>query len=368
MKPQYRYDQIGSLLRPTALLDARDRFAEGKISKDDLRSAEDKAVDDALAMQKDVGVDVYTDGEMRRGAWQTNLMEAVSGFAAENPIRELVDADGKTHKIEMHTKPIVGRLSQTDRIAGVDAQYLAKKSPGAFKITMPSPSFIASMSYQPGVTDKAYATREECHSELVGLIAGEMKNLINDGAVYLQLDEGFTRYASSAWREMAKGRGLDLEQELEIDIDADNACYDQVSGDDVTLAMHLCRGSRVSFDRGTGTYDWLAERLFDRLHVDRFLLEYDSERVGGFEPLRFMPKGKVAVLGIVCSTHPELEDIDELLRRLEKATKYCSPDQLAVSSQCGFQGAADRDGAHMGLDQQRRKMELIGEVSRRFFN
>lgn len=364
----YRVDQIGSLVRPAALLDARDDYKAGKIDRETLRKAEDSAVRGVLKMQQDVDVDVYTDGEMRRDAWQTNFSEAVEGFEASYPIREMTREDGTRVRLQMHTKAISGRLRQTRRLAETDATFLKQHAPGPFKITMPSPAVIARTSYKQGVTDKAYPDTKELRRDIVEIVRGEMQALIKEGASYLQLDEGFTIYADPERMKLMESTLDDPELALAEDIASENACYDAVRATGVTLAMHLCRGSRASFARGRGSYDWLAEHLFDRLHVDRFLLEYDSDRVGGFEPLRHVPKGKIVVLGLVSSTDPRLESQDELLRRIESASKYCPVDRLAISSQCGFQGSASRDGAHMSIDQQRRKLELIADTARKVWH
>jgi 5-methyltetrahydropteroyltriglutamate--homocysteine methyltransferase len=360
----YRADQIGSLLRPAALLDARDAWKAGKIGREGLRAVEDKAVLEVLKMQQDAGIPVFTDGEMRRDAWQTNFSEAVEGFESTYPVREMVRDDGKQIRLQMHTKAINGKLKQARRLAETDAVFLKQHSPGPFKITMPSPAVIARNSYKTGITDRAYPDVAELRNDIRGIVQGEMAALVADGAAYLQFDEGFTIYAEP---DRMKVMGIaDHERAIEEDIALENACYDSVRRPGLTLAMHLCRGSRASFARGRGGYDWLAEHLFSRLHVDRFLLEYDnSERVGGFEPLRHVPKGKVAVLGLVSSTNPALEKQDDLLRRIEAASKFCPLEQLAVSSQCGFQGSASRDGAHMNIDQQRRKLELIADTARK---
>ena len=368
MGKAYRVDQIGSLVRPPILLDARDDYKAGKIDREALRKIEDDCVRDVLAMQREVGVDIFTDGEMRRDAWQTNFSEAVDGFEPSYPIREMTREDGTRVKLQMHTKAICGKLTQKRRLAQTDAVFLKQHAPGPFKITMPSPAVIARSSYKAGVSDKAYPDTAELRRDIVAIVADEMKALVADGAAYLQLDEGFTVYADP---ERMKALGMqerDQERALEEDIAAENACFDAVRGTGVTLAMHLCRGSRASFARGRGGYDWLAEHLFDRLHVDRFLLEYDSDRVGGFEPLRHVPKGKTAVLGLVSSTDPRLESRDELLRRIETAARFCPIEQLAISSQCGFQGSASRDGAHMSADQQRRKLELIADTARKVWH
>lgn len=364
MKQIYRADQIGSLVRPAPLLDARDAFKAGKISRDDLRAAEDTAVLDVLKMQQDIDLPVFTDGEMRRDAWQTNFSEAVEGFESAYPIREMTREDGTSVRLQMHTKAINGKLKQIRRLAQADAVFLKQHSPGPFKITMPSPAVIARNSFKAGVTDKAYPDTAELRNDIRGIVQGEMAALVADGAAYLQLDEGFTIYAEP---DRMKAMAIaDQERALEEDIAIENACYDSVRRDGLTLAMHLCRGSRASFARGRGGYDWLAEHLFSRLHVDRFLLEYDnSERVGGFEPLKHVPKDKVIVLGLVSSTNPALEKQDDLLRQIEAASKFCPVEQLAISSQCGFQGSASRDGAHMNTDQQRRKLELIAGTARK---
>jgi 5-methyltetrahydropteroyltriglutamate--homocysteine methyltransferase len=365
MRNTYRIDQVGSLVRPAALLDARDAYKCGRLTHDELRRAEDSAILDALAMQHRVGVEIYSDGEMRRDSWQTNFSEAVAGFEADYPVREFTKPDGTIAKIEMHTKAVASRLHAVRRLAAVDAEFLRQHSPGPFKITIPSPSYVAWQSYRPGFTERAYPTRQEMHRDLVAIVGGEMRALANEGAATLQLDEGFTRYVDEAWRHKLEEQGLDPIAALQADIAADNECYDAVRRDGVTVAMHLCRGSRLSWQRGTGGYDWLAERLFEALHVDRFLLEYDSDRVGGFEPLRFLPKGKIAVLGLVSSTDPILESQEALLRRIEQAAQFCPLEQLALSAQCGFQGAGDRDGAHMTIDEEQRKLELIAETARR---
>ncbi|HLH75600.1 MAG TPA: hypothetical protein VKV28_02220 [Candidatus Binataceae bacterium] len=360
----FRADQIGSLLRPPELLDARDACKAGRISMAQLRAVEDQSILTALAMQCEVGLEIFSDGEMRRDAWQTNVSQAVEGFEAAYPVRESTTPDGRRVRIEMHAKGVERKLRQIRRIAQVDAAFMREHSPGPFKITMPSPAAVARAGYRRGVTEKAYPRREELHRDLADIIRGEMQALVADGAGYLQLDEGFNSYVNEDWRAQLRAQGLDPQRSLELDIAVDNSCYDAVAGSGVTRAMHLCRGSRTSWEHGSGGYQWLAERLLGALHVDRFLLEYDSALVGGFEPLRFVPKGKVVVLGLVSSKNPRLETIDELRRKIDEAAKYCPLEQLAISTQCGFQGAADRDGAHMTIDEQRRKLELVVETAR----
>lgn len=190
----------------------------------------------------------------------------------------------------------------------------------------------------------------------------EFQALVQDGAAYIQLDEGFVYYVSE-WLRAKQAKETDLESALAADIAAKNTCY-EAAGKDVTVAMHLCRGSRVSYMHGMEGYDWLAERLFGALNVDRYLLEYELD-YGGFEALRHIPKGKIAMLGLISSKEPQLESRDTLLRRIDEAAKHCPLEQLALTTQCVFQAAADRDGAHIGYDNQWRKLELMRETARK---
>lgn len=363
MSDVIRADQVGSLLRPPALLDAREAFDAGTLSRDRLRDVEDSCILDALKMQEDAGLDVFGDGEFRRDSWQTPISEAVEGFADDYPVVTHKKPDGTSIDVVMHTKAVDAKLKPHRRLTDVDAAFLKANAPGPFKITMPSPSGVARTSFRPGISDPAYENVAALQVDTARIIGDEMKALASEGVTYFQLDEGFTPYVREAFHQQLKSDGLNIEDELSRDIEVENNCYDGVAGTGVTRAMHLCRGSRMSFVSNGGTYDWLAERLFDKLRVDRFLLEYDTEQIGGFEPLRFLPKGKIAVLGIVSSKDALLESVDDLCRRIEDAARFCPIDQLALSSQCGFQGAADRDGAHMTIDQQRLKLERIAETA-----
>ncbi|MBV9578812.1 MAG: cobalamin-independent methionine synthase II family protein [Chloroflexi bacterium] len=362
-----RSDQIGSLVRPETLLDARDAFHAGRLTLEQLRAVENDAIDQALRMQRDVGIGIFTDGEMRRDAWQTNFSQAVEGFEADYPVREVRLTDGTAVKLEMHSKAVVGKLRATRRLTGVDAEFMKTHSPGPFKITMPGPTTVGRGGWREGTTNAAYGSLRELYADCASIVRGEMLALVADGASYIQLDEAFTNLAHESAVQAMRDRGEDPETTLADQIEFENVCYDAVRGQGVTLGAHLCRGSRSSApkpalidpNRQGRDFDWLAERLFDQLHADRFLFEWDT----GFQALRFLPPGKVAVLGIVTSLYPELEPRDQLLRCVEAASKYCAVDQLALSTQCGFQGSGTRDGAHMSADQQRRKLELVVDAA-----
>jgi 5-methyltetrahydropteroyltriglutamate--homocysteine methyltransferase len=288
-KKIYRADQVGSLLRPPRLLDARDAFSAGAIDRSALRREEDAAVADVLVQQQRIGMPIFTDGEMRRDAWQTVFSQAVAGFVDRYPIMAIEQPDGSKINVQMHTKAVRGKLRALGRLALDDAAFLKDHAPGPFKVTLPSPANIARGGFRPGVTDSAiYPDPSALLHDTTVIIRDEMKALVKDGASYIQLDEGFTYHLTAT----ASKDAATAEQDLARDIAAENACHDAVSSDAVTLAIHICRGSRVAWTHGPGRYDWLAERLFDALRVDRFVLEYDTASVGGFEPLRFLPKGK----------------------------------------------------------------------------
>ena len=360
MMKQIRADQIGSLRRPAAVLAARAAYRVGQLPLAALRAEEDKAVLAALDQQGAAGIEVFTDGELRRDAWQTDVSDALDGFVTEYPMAEQTLPDGSTVRLEMHSKAVRAKLTPRRRIAAHEAAFLNEQVPGRFKITLPSPNTVAWSGFQPGVT-QAYASREELLADLSAIIGGELRALVEEGVAYLQLDEGFNRYVNGGWRAQVEGRGVDPEAALTADIAAENACYDALPRERVTLGSHLCRGSRTRAV-GVGSYDWLAERLFGELHVDRFLLEYDTDAAGGFAPLRHLPKGRVVVLGLVTTKDGRLERRDDLLRRIEEAARYCPLDQLALSPQCGFAGSADND--FMSEEEQWRKLALVAAVAR----
>jgi len=367
MKSTIKSDQIGSLIRPDKLHDVRDAFHEGRVGIEVLRQAEDEAILEALSHQKQAGLDVFTDGEMRRDAWQTNFSEAVEGFESEYPVRDIELADGRKVQLELHTKAVVGKLKQLRRLTEVDASFLSKNAPGPWKITMPGATTIARGSWRKGVD--AYPSVRDLQEDVASIIRGEMQALVDQGVSYIQLDESFTAYARAKAVEDMRAAGNDPEAMIVQDIEFENSCYDAVRSSGVILGAHLCRGSRFAGpkptltdpDRGGDDFDWLAEHLLQQLHVDRFLFEWDSS----FEALRFLPPDKTMVLGIVSSLHPTLESQDLVLRCVERASKYCSLDQLALSSQCGFSGSGTRDGAHMTVDEEKRKLEFIAETAQK---
>lgn len=360
MDKTFRTDQVGGLNRPPELLTARLDFRAGRVSREELRAAEDEAIRDALREQERIGIDVLSDGEMRRDGWPTDLSDAVDGFQADYPVRRTTMPDGTVRELEMHTKIVEARLNKRRQLLGESLPFIKANTSKLFKVTMPSLAYAYKNCYQANVTGGAYPDRAELLDDLQDIYLDEMSYLAAEGVRYIQLDEGFATYIHDGWQGRMRDQGLDPEKQLDMDIAAENLIWDSVPEYGIIRASHLCRGNRTR-SGGRGSYDWVAERLFESLHVDRFLLEYDTERAGGFEPLRYLPKGKIAVLGLVSSKFPGLEDQRALMERIEEASRYCPVENLALSAQCGFGGSEDKH--HMSISQQWRKLELIVDTA-----
>jgi 5-methyltetrahydropteroyltriglutamate--homocysteine methyltransferase len=373
LKPMYRADQGGSYLRAPWLLDARAEHEAGKISLERLRELEDTAVLELLEMQREVGIDVFSDGEVRRESWSTGTVEAVDGLeritspsAGGRPI-VWHEVDGTVREeLAASAALAVRKVTSSGRIAGHESRFLLDHADGPFKITVPSPVITATFIYNSKAEGQAYNSYYELLDDLTGIVRDELVALTDEGVPYIQVDEGFTGFIGEYWSDLIRESGDDPEKRLEAAIASENACYSAVDRDRVTLAMHLCRGNSRSRWAGSGAYDTIAERVFNELDVDRFLLEYDSERAGGFEPLRFVPAGKIAVLGLISTKVPELESEDDLLRKIEEAATYLPIEQLALSPQCGF--ASVKAGNLISTDDQRRKLELTVKVARRVWD
>ena len=373
MAESYRADHVGSLLRPAELLEARASQQAGRLSLDQLRGIEDRAVLQALEMQRQVGMDVFSDGEYRRSWFSGGLAESVEGVMDDpesgsaspwqGPQGQLADAT--TADIGFGVQVVGAKLRQIRRLAAHESGFLKEHAPGPFKITLPGAMTRALAWYKPGLTDRFYPTPAELVQELVGILHREVQALLDEGVTYIQLDS--LRYvielADKQRRRQMLQAGEDLERALEETIAADNATLQDARRPGVTIALHMCRGNNRSAWRSDGGYDVIAERAFGSLNVDRFLLEYDTERAGGFEPLRFMPRDKVVVLGLISSKNPHLESQDQLLRRIDEAAKYVPVENLALSPQCGF--ASTAPGNMLTPDDQKRKLELVVETARK---
>ncbi|MDE2786513.1 MAG: hypothetical protein OXL37_07610 [Chloroflexota bacterium] len=365
MAETYRADHVGSLLRPDSVHEARRAFQEGRLAADELRAVEDAAILDAIERQRAAGVAVFTDGEFRRTGFQNDLIEAVDGFVMpERPAVVRVWQGPGGEPTEQGTRQVVGaKLRQVRGLTDNQWGFVQEHAPGPVKMTLPSPSQFPAISYQPGVSDQFYPTRSDLLWEIAGFIKAEIAALLDAGVDYIQIDAPrYSYYVDPRWREHLRELGEDPDAMFEEAVNADNFCLEGAQRPGATIAMHICRGNNQSKWYAEGGYEAIAERLFGSLAVDRFLLEYDTERAGTFEPLRFMPDDKMVVLGLVSSKEATVESRDYLLQRIEEASGYVPVERLALSPQCGF--ASTAAGNLLTEDDQWRKLELVAEVAR----
>jgi len=379
MTPNYRADHVGSLLRPPELLQARENFHAGRITEQQLNEIEDRSVLTALELQRQVGLDVVSDGEYRRHNWAGDFTSSVDGYVtADVTVRvdwklpEPVAATGQSTLrqalagMPQQSGRVIGaRLRQRHRLTEHEVPFLKQHAAGAvFKVTMPATSYVVARGWKPGVTDKVYGTRWELAEDVARIMHAETMALAAEGVPYIQVDNAhWPDYIPAdrlaAWRSI----GIDPHKAIDEDIRADNLATSGLDRSKITLANHICRGNGRSAWHTEGGYEPIAEKVFGGLDVDRFLLEYDSDRAGGFEPLRFIPKGKQVVLGLVTTKLGALEKQDDLLRRIDEASKYVPMENLALSPQCGF--ASIEQGNLLSWDEQRRKLELVVDTARK---
>ena len=362
----YRTDHVGSLLRPTEVKDARRAYQDGRLELSELTAVENQAILNALERQRDVGMQVYTDGEFRRAGFQNDLIESVEGFVdTDTPAVVRIWQGPGGQPAEQGTRQVVGgKLRQVRSLTGNQLPFLQKQAPGPVKMTLPSPNQFPALTFQPGVTDQFYSTRSELLWEIADIIRSEVSALAESGVEYIQMDvPRYSYYVDPRWRQHLRDLGEYPDRMFEEAIAADNHCLDGAQREGVTVAFHVCRGNNQSKWYAEGGYEAVAELLFGSLKVDRFLLEYDTDRAGTFEPLRFVPPDKMVVLGLISSKEAELESPESLLRRIEEASAFVPLERLAVSPQCGF--ASTVPGNLLTEDQQWRKLELVAEVASR---
>jgi methionine synthase II (cobalamin-independent) len=362
MQTPFRADHVGSLLRPPELLQARAKHAEGRLPLEQLRGAEDRAILEVLEKQTQLGVGIQTDGELRRGSWLTDMAEAVDGFVSE---RVPLEWKGPGGGVEGSTAHAAGaKLRKVRKMTGHEVPFLKKNARGQFKVTLPAPSNFMLASYKTGITDKFYPTHADLLRDLVEIVRDDVQWLVSEGVKYIQFDAPYySHYLDPQQRARMRQAGVDADKELENAIAGDNAALRNVPRGSVTLALHVCRGNSKSRWYTEGGYDAIAEKLFGLMQVDRFLLEYDTERSGGFEPLRLVPRGKAVVLGLVTTKEPKLESQSELRRRIDDASRFVPLENLALSPQCGFASVAA--GNLLSMGEQWKKLELVVDTARK---
>jgi 5-methyltetrahydropteroyltriglutamate--homocysteine methyltransferase len=361
--PPFRADHVGSLLRPPSLMTARDDFTAGRIDAAQLHSVEDEAIKAAVKMQRDVGLQDATDGEFRRATWHMDFIDQIGGIgrAAGNIKVRFRNASGDIEwtPAAIH---VDSKLKINHTIFGDHFEHLRSLSENLTpKLTIPSPNMVHYRGGPAAIDKKIYPDPDEFWHDLAAAYKDEIARLHALGCTYLQLDDTSLAYLNDpAQRAEIADRGDDAEHlHLRYIKQVNDAIKDKPA--DMAITTHLCRGNFRSSWAASGGYDFVAEALFSQLNVDGFFLEYDDERSGGFEPLRFVPPGKMVVLGLVTTKSGELENPDALKRRIEQASKYVPLDQLCLSPQCGFSSTVE--GNTLTQAEQVAKLELVVKVA-----
>jgi 5-methyltetrahydropteroyltriglutamate--homocysteine methyltransferase len=359
-------EHVGSLLRQPWLLTARDEYRAGTISEAQLRAAEDRAAEENIAVQRAAGLRVFTDGEVRRANWMTGILESTGGMSPiDTPAVTWRRDDGEVppeEETDFVMTVATSKVFRKDHLTAVEAAYMASQVPGQFKVTMMSAA-MGAMTWRPEVSAAAYPDPADLVRDLVALQVDEISELAALGARWVQVDSLSYNQVFDAEFRAATQNPLDPAFILAASVAADTAIVGGVKAayPDVTVGMHICRGNNRSAYMATGGYEPVAEQLFGTVPVDRFLLEYDTERAGGFEPLRFVRPGAMVVLGLVSSKTPVLESQDDLRRRIDEAARYVPPENLALSPQCGF--ASTSAGNVLTPDEQKAKLALVVDTA-----
>ena len=362
MSTKIRADHIGSFLRPAEILELRHQGDDGSAR---LHELEDRAILDVLEKQRAAGLDVLSDGEFRRNGFMGDLTAAVEGFDYGEGIPRTWKS-GTTVPASQPLRGIVTRtLKQKRRLTEHEVPFLKQHAHGAaYKMTLPSATQFPAIAWKKEASSAAYPTPSDLLHDITEIVKREMAALAAEGVPYIQIDAPrYSYYLDPKWREWLRTEmGGDPDKLLDEALAADNACFKAARKPGVELAIHLCRGNNRSKWYAEGGYDAIAEKMFNTLDVDRFLLEYEDERSGSFEPLRFVPKGKVVVLGLVSSKLPQMEDKTQLIKRIEEAAKYVPIENLALSPQCGF--ASVMEGNEMTEAQEWAKIGLVVDTAR----
>jgi 5-methyltetrahydropteroyltriglutamate--homocysteine methyltransferase len=361
--PPFRADHVGSLLRPASVLQARDELAAGRITAAQLAAVEDDAVRAVVQMQEDVGLHAATDGEFRRTAWHMDFIYRLGGIgqADETLTVEFQNEDGRI-SFETPALAVRDHISLPETIFADHFRFLQRATTTAVpKLTIPSPSMVHYRGGPAAIDPAVYADIDDFWDDLSDAYAQEIAGLAELGCTYLQLDDTSLAYLNDPdQRAVLSARGDDADrQHLRYIRQINAALAAKPSG--MTVTTHMCRGNFRSSWAARGGYDFVAEAVFGELAVDGFFLEYDDARSGGFEPLRFVPKGKQVVLGLVTTKRPELEQAEDLKRRIDEAARYIPLEQLCLSPQCGFSSTVE--GNRLTYDDEVAKLRLIVEVA-----
>jgi 5-methyltetrahydropteroyltriglutamate--homocysteine methyltransferase len=358
--PPFRADHVGSLLRPPEVHEARGRCARGEISAAELRRVEDAAIAQAVKQVEGLGMHSITDGEFRRAWFHLDFLQQLDGVAVSGNIASSSDSASTVHMTPPKLS-VVGPLRHVRDIQVADFQYLASVTTETPKVCIPSPTMVHFRGGRAGIDVDAYPDLEVFFDDLASCYRAEIDALYRAGCRYIQFDDTNLAYlCDPVMRQGAIERGDDPNALPHAYAELINHCIAD-RPDDLTVAIHLCRGNYRSTWFAEGGYEPVAEVLFNELAVDAYFLEYDDERSGDFAPLRFVPANKTVVLGLITSKRPELESIDELRTRVGEAAKYAPMEQLCLSPQCGF--ASTVEGNALTPEQQWAKLSLVVDAA-----
>lgn len=360
--PPFRADHVGSFLRPKYLLDARDQAAKGLITKEQLRAVEDRAITDIVKFQEDVGLQSITDGEFRRTYFHIDFLEQLGGVKTDIPVT-IQKPDG-TQELAPPVMRVIDKVRHVKDIQLADFQYLKSQvSKGNTpKVTIPSPTMLHFRGGRAGISREHYPELDPVfYQDVADAYGAELRSLAAAGCTYVQLDDTNLAYlCDEKMREAARQRGDDPNELPHRYASFINRVVAQKPAG-MTLAMHLCRGNFKSTHAASGNYEPVAEALLSEMNLDAYFLEYDDERSGDFKPLRFLPKGKIVVLGLVTTKFGEMESKDDLKRRIDEAARYAPLEQLCLSPQCGFSSTVH--GNDIAVEAQRAKLRLVVETA-----
>ncbi len=359
----FRAEHVGSLLRPPALIAARERHRAGELSALELREAEDRAICDAVRSQEELGFQAVTDGELRRGSWHMDFLYQIGGVSrGESALKVRFHNESGDIEFTPPALEVTGRLRREKTIFGPDFAFLKSVARATPKISIPSPSMLHYRGGRDAIDRRVYPALGDFWRDLAAAYASQIAALAALGCTYLQLDDTSLAYLNDpAQHEHVRRLGADAATQHRVYIDLINGALARRPAG-LTVCVHLCRGNFRSSWAASGGYDHVADALFNELEVDGFFLEYDDGRSGGFEPLRFVPSGKRVVLGLVTSKRPALEDKDELKRRIDAAAQFVDLEQICLSPQCGF--ASTAEGNALTPAEQWRKLRLVAETAR----
>jgi 5-methyltetrahydropteroyltriglutamate--homocysteine methyltransferase len=367
MPASFHADHVGSLLRPEDLLDVRNDTSADAVAW--LPELEDVHVAYVLQKQQELGFEIFTDGELRRRNFMSDFTDAVEGFDLGDAVARTWQAENAKSRTPVSSVAgvVTRKLRQLRPLTGHELPFMKAHCPGKIKMTLPSATQFPAIAFKAGITDAVYKDRSELLWDIVEIMKSDLAQLASEGVSYTQIDAPrYSYYMDPKWREWIRTEmKVDPDAALDEAVKADNACFRAARREGVTLAIHLCRGNNRSHWYAEGGYDAIAEKLFGTLEVDRFLLEYDDDRSGTFEPLRFVPNGKTVVLGLISSKVPQLESIDGLVCRVDEAARYVPLENLAISPQCGF--ASTAEGNLLNEAQQWAKLKLVTDTARRIW-